>query len=373
MFHKTRQKFTVLFAALAATCLLVVPGCGDDSSSDTTEALSTTTVALATTTTVTPTTTVAPEPVEKPLIVVTTNILGDVVGKAVGDLFDVETIMPPGADPHVFQASAKQVDRMMKADLLVVNGANFEEGLLDVIKGAESDGVKVFEAIDSVDPLEDNDKEEGHDDHDEEGHDDHDEEGHDDHDEEGHDDHDGHEGHGHGAYDPHFWFDPNRVAYAAEFIESKLVEFDSSNAANYEAAGDAYTKELSGLTGQVSQLIGSIPSQNRKLITTHESLGYLEAKFGLEVLSTIIPDLDSSNEITPSQLVGVIDVIEDNNVKVIFIEAEAPSVYAETIVAETGIKAVEGLWVETLKPGQTYPEFLIAAVELIVENLSNTD
>ena len=205
-------------------------------------------------------------------------------------------------------------------------------------------------------------KEGGHDDHDEEGHDDHDEEG-----------HDGHEGHGHGAYDPHFWFDPNRVVYAAEFIESKLVEFDSSNAANYEAAGDAYTNELSGLTGQVSQLIASIPSQNRKLITTHESLGYLEAKFGLEVLSTIIPDLDSSNEITPSQLVGVIDVIEDNNVKVIFIEAEAPSVYAETIVAETGIKAVEGLWVETLKPGQTYPEFLIAAVELIVENLSNTD
>ena len=80
--------------------------------------------------------------------------------------------------------------------------------------------------------------EEGHDDHDEEGHDDHDEEGHDDHDEEGHDDHSGHEGHGHGAYDPHFWFDPNRVAYAAEFIESKLIERDPSNTASYQAAGD---------------------------------------------------------------------------------------------------------------------------------------
>ena len=131
--------------------------------------------------------------------------------------------------------------------------------------------------------------------------------------------------------------------------------------------------ELKGLVSQVSELISSVPSQNRKLITTHESLGYLEAKFGLEVLSTIIPDLDSSNEISPSQLVGVIDVIEDNNVKVIFIEAEAPSIYSETIVAETGIKAVEGLWVETLRPGQNYPEFLITAVELIVENLSNTD
>ena len=47
--------------------------------------------------------------------------------------------------------------------------------------------------------------------------------------------------------------------------------------------------------------------------------------------------------------------------------------YAETIVAETGIKAVEGLWVETLKEGQSYPDFLISAVELIVENLRNTD
>ena len=177
----------------------------------------------------------------------------------------------------------------------------------------------------------------------------------------------------HGAYDPHFWFDPNRVAYAAEFIESKLVEFDPTNASDYEAAGSAYVTELKGLVSQVSELISSVPSQNRKLITTHESLGYLEAKFGLEVLSTIIPDLDSSNEISPAQLVGVIDVIEDNNVKVIFIEAEAPSVYAETIVAETGIKAVEGLWVETLRPGQTYPEFLMTAVELIVENLTNTD
>ena len=164
MLYKTQKKLTVLISALAATCLLIVPGCGSDGSSDSAEALSTT-MAMATTTVAPTTTTVAPTPVEKPLIVVTTNILGDVVTKAVGELFDVETIMPPGADPHVFQASAKQVDRMMKADLLVVNGANFEEGLLDVIKGAESDGIKVFEAMNSVDPLEDN-EEEGHDDHD---------------------------------------------------------------------------------------------------------------------------------------------------------------------------------------------------------------
>ena len=297
-------------------------------------------------------------------VVATTPMIGEFVSQVAGDNINLTVLMPPEADPHTYEPAPQDAGKIADADLVFYTGLMYEPApLIELLENSVCGSEALAEVGDSVFPIEF--KESGHDDHD-----DHGEKGHDDHDEEGHDDH---EGHGHGAYDPHFWFDPNRVAYAAEFIESKLIEFDPSNTADYEAAGDSYTAELNSLTGQVSQLIASIPSQNRKLITTHESLGYLEAKFGLEVLSTIIPNLDSSNEISPAQLVGVIDLIEDNNVKVIFIEAEAPSVYAETIVAETGIRAVEGLWVETLKPGQTYPEFLIAAVELIVENLSNTD
>ena len=110
------------------------------------------------------------------------------------------------------------------------------------------------------------------------------------------------------------------------------------------------------------------------LVIDSTSFSALGDTFGCSVYSLIPANFAiSANEISPSQLVDVIDVIEDNSVKVIFIEAEAPSVYAETIVAETGIKAVEGLWVETLKEGQSYSEFLFDAVELIVENLRNTD
>ena len=306
-------------------------------------------------------------------VVATTPMIGEFVSQVGGDNINLTVLMPPEANPHTYEPAPQDAGKIADADLVFYTGLMYEPApLIELLENSVCGLEALAEVGESVFPIEF--KEGGHDDHHgEKGHDDHDEEGHDDHDEEGHDDHDGHEGHGHGAYDPHFWFDPNRVAYAAEFIESKLVEFDPSNASDYEAAGKAYVTELKGLVSQVSELISSVPSQNRKLITTHESLGYLEAKFGLEVLSTIIPDLDSSNEISPAQLVGVIDVIEDNNVKVIFIEAEAPSVYAETIVAETGIKAVEGLWVETLRPGQTYPEFLMTAVELIVENLTNTD
>ena len=301
-------------------------------------------------------------------VVATTPMIGEFVSNVGGDNINLTVLMPPEANPHTYEPAPQDAGTIADADLVFYTGLMYEPApLIELLENSVCGSEALAEVGESVFPIEF--KEGGHDDH----HDDHGEKGHDDHDEEGHDDHSGHEGHGHGAYDPHFWFDPNRVAYAAEFIESKLIERDPSNTASYQAAGDAYGNVLNSLTGQVSQLIASIPSQNRKLITTHESLGYLEAKFGLEVLSTIIPDLDSSNEISPSQLVGVIDVIEDNNIKVIFIEAEAPSVYSETIVAETGIKAVEGLWVETLRPGQTYPEFLITAVELIVENLTNTD
>jgi zinc/manganese transport system substrate-binding protein len=310
-------------------------------------------------------------------VVATTPMIGEFVSQVGGDNINLTVLMPAEADPHNYDPSPQDAGKIADADLVFYTGLRYEpSALVKLLENSACSSEVLAEVGENVFPIEF--KEEGHDDHDEEGHDDHDEEGHDDHDEEGHDDHDeeghdDHEGHDHGAYDPHFWFDPNRVSYAAEYIESKLVEFDPSNASDYEAAGKAYVTELKGLVSQVSELISTIPSQNRKLITTHESLGYLEAKFGLEVLSTIIPSFDSANEISPSQLVGVIDVIEDNNVKVIFIEAEAPSVYADTIVSETGIKAVEGLWVETLKEGQSYPEFLFEAVELIVENLTNTD
>ena len=298
-------------------------------------------------------------------VVATTPMIGEFVSQVGGDNINLTVLMPAEADPHTYDPAPQDAGTIADADLVFYTGLKYEPAaLIKLLENSACSAEVLAEVGESVFPIEF--KEGGHDDH----HDDHDEEGHDDHDEEGHDEHAGHD---HGAYDPHFWFDPNRVAYAAEYIESKLVEFDPSNASEYEAAGKAYVTELKGLVGQVSELISTIPSQNRKLITTHESLGYLEAKFGLEVLSTIIPSLDSANEISPSQLVGVIDVIEDNNVKVIFIEAEAPSVYAETIVAETGIKAVEGLWVETLKEGQSYSEFLFDAVELIVENLRNTD
>ena len=301
-------------------------------------------------------TTVEETTVDKINVLATTPMLGDFLNEIGGANINLTILMPPEADPHTYDPSPQDAAKIAEADLVFYVGLKYEpSAVMKLIENTSNTESVLVEVGEYINPIEFS--EEGHDDHDdEEGHDDHD-------DEEGHDDHD------HGSEDPHFWFDPARVSMAVELMINKLTELDPSNEVAYKTSGDAYIKELNQLDTTISKLIETIPSENRKIITTHESLGYLEAKFGLEVLSTIIPSLSSANEISPAQLAGVLDVIEDNNVQVMFIEAEAPSVYGETIAQEADIKVVTGLWVETLKENQSYTTWLLENVQLIVDNL----
>ena len=283
-------------------------------------------------------------------VLVTTPMLGDFVNEIGGENINLTILMPAEVDPHTYDPSPQDASKIADADIVFYVGLKYEpSALIKLVENTSNEAAVLVEVGEEINPIEFS--EEGH-----KGHDDHDDE-------------DGHEGHGHGSEDPHFWFDPLRVAIAAELMINQLIELDPSNSEAYKTAGEAYISELNELDSTVSALIETVPSKNRKLITTHESLGYLEARYGVEVLTTIIPSLTSADEISPAQLVDVLDVIEDNDVKVIFIESEAPSVYAETISAEANIRTVTGLWVETLRENQSYSDWLTENVELIVENL----
>ena len=295
-------------------------------------------------------TTVEETTVDKINVLATTPMLGDFLNEIGGANINLTILMPPEADPHTYDPSPQDAAKIAEADLVFYVGLKYEpSAVMKLIENTSNTESVLVEVGEYINPIEFS--EEGHDDHD---------------DEEGHE---GHEGHDHGSEDPHFWVDPARVSMAVELMINKLTELDPSNEVAYKTSGDAYIKELNQLDTTISKLIETIPSENRKIITTHESLGYLEAKYGLEVLSTIIPSLSSANEISPAQLADVLDVIEDNNVQVMFIEAEAPSVYGETIAQEADIKVVTGLWVETLKENQSYTTWLLENVQLIVDNL----
>ena len=83
----------------------------------------------------------------------TTTILGDIVSNIVGTDAELVVLLPVGADPHDYRASAAQVALLHDADLVVSNGIQLEEGLIDVLEAAEADGVNLLEVGDLLDPL----------------------------------------------------------------------------------------------------------------------------------------------------------------------------------------------------------------------------
>ena len=247
-------------------------------------------------------------------VVVTTNILGDVVENLVGDELRVITIMPVGSDPHEFQASAQQVAQIGAADGLIVNGAGFEEGLLDVIESAEGDGVPVFEAIGAIETIAFDDG------------------SHDEHEADEHDDEDDHQG-----IDPHFFTDPARMARAADGIVAFLIaNVDGVDAAALETNAASYIAQLKSLDAEVETLLAAIPSDRRVLVTNHEVFGYFADRYGFDVAGTIIPSGSTADSADAQALAELAELIEHQGVPAIFADASSSGELASTLAEEVG-------------------------------------
>lgn len=284
-------------------------------------------------------------------ILATTPMLGEFVKQVASDNIDVQILMPHSANPHNFDPSPQDVKKLSEADLVFHVGIKYEStALIKLLENTVTSEQVLIEIGSKVNPIEFKD------DHDDEGkHDDHDDEGE----------------HDHGVFDPHFWFDPNRVALAIDEIKRELIKIDPENKSSYESSANNYLEELKALDKEITSLIQSIPSNNRNIVTTHESLGYLEDRYGIKILSTIIPSFTTEDGSTPKQLVSVIETIKDNQIKAIFIESESPTKAAEIIAEEANVNLVTGLWVEALKKNQSYIDFMKSNVSIIVENLKN--
>jgi zinc/manganese transport system substrate-binding protein len=257
---------------------------------------------------------------DRPHVVVTTNVLGDVVSDLVGDEADVEVIMPPGTAPHEFEASPRQVASMRDADVLVTNGAGFEEGLTDTIEAAEQDGVPTFAAIDAVDTLQLD---------------------------------------GDGGADPHFFTDPARMATAAQAIADFLVdEVPALDTPTFANQVRATVDELHAVDGEVERTLSAVPADRRTLVTNHEVFGYFADRYGFEVVGAVIPAGTTQAEPSAAQLDELAHTIEDHHVPAIFVETSSPTRLADVLADEVGDVDVVELFSESLgdegSGGETY-------------------
>ena len=268
-------------------------------------------------------------------ILATTPMVADWVNQVSGTRISVGSIVPYVVNPHSYQPGAKDVAEISETQHIFAVGLNYEEAWLTKLLDSHKE-IQVVNLGDYISPIEFT----GHDDD-----------------------------HGHGAYDPHFWFDPLRVSQAIGTISDYLSNIDPEGASYYKSRAEDYQSVLITLDKSVSERLGTIPNANRKLITEHESLGYLGDRYDLQLFRALIPSLSTESGATPKDLVAVIDLIKEHDIKVIFLENESSEKLSDSVAEETGIRVATGLSVETLTDGQTYVDFVNTNIQIIVLNL----
>lgn len=320
-------------------------------------------------------------------IVVTTSILGDVVAQLVGEDGAVRVLMDAGIDPHGYQASAADAAAMREADLVVANGLQLEEGLISALDAARDEGVRVIELAPALDPIpfegeHDHAHEDDHDHGDDHAHeDDHAHDHDDDHD---HDEHDhgdaekdaSHDEHDHGEEDPHFWFDPLRMADAVDLLATALADVRPD--VDWTARATAQRVELEALDAEVSALLATIPAERRRLVTNHDSLGYLADRYDLEIVGTVVPGASTSVESNPQAFARLVDLLVAEDIDVIFAETTDTTTLADALASEvigrsdldvTVVQLYTGTLGEPGSGAETYVGMLRTTATLITDAL----
>ncbi len=250
---------------------------------------------------------------DRPLVVVSTNILGDVVEELVGDEAEVVTLMKPDADPHSFEISAKEAARLRDADLIVSNGLGLEEGLQQHLDAAEHEGVEGFVAGDVIDVL------------------------------------DYSEGDAAGMPDSHFWTDPARMIDVVDELGPRLAGLADIDADTVTKQTGAYRAELETLDDEMSDAFGAIPAERRALVTNHHVFGYLADRFDFDVVGAVIPGGTTLAAPSASDLADLVSAVEETGVPTIFAEASSPDRLVQALASEADVEvAVVELYTESL-------------------------
>ena len=264
-----------------------------------------------------------PQTTARPNIVVTYSVLGSVVSDLVGDSATVTVLIPDGQDPHEFQPSARDIETINNASIVISNGLKFEEGLLEVLATAEANDVPQFRVGDSITQRTIQVERV--------------------------------------VADPHMWLSPINFIQALPSLTSAI-----NTATGLSLDPTTESEQLKQLDNDVSELMSTINSC--VMVSGHDELGYFADHYGCTVVGAIIPGLSTTSEGTAKQLAVLKDLAVANNVKAIFTGLGTPQNVADQLANELNIKAVT-LSTHYLHDAANYREFMLNLANQIVEAL----
>ena len=340
-------------------------------------------------------------------VVASFSILGDWVQQVGGDAVNTTVLVGAGADAHVYAPTPADARALSKADLLVVNGLDFEGWLPRLVEAANFEGQTLIATTgitpmafdehdehDDEDHHDEHDDEDHHDEHDDEDHHDehgdedhhdehgdedhHDEHGDDDHhdehgDEDHHDEHgdEDHHGHNHGAYDPHAWQSLELAQVYVANIADALSAADPENASVYAANAASYTEQLSQWHATLSAQFAALDVDHRTVVTSHDAFGYFEDAYGVEFLAP--QGLSTESEASAQDVANIIRQIRSQGIQAVFVENISDPRLIRQIANETGAQVGGTLYSDSLSrengPAATYLDMVRYNAEQILAAL----
>jgi zinc/manganese transport system substrate-binding protein len=273
-------------------------------------------------------------------VAVTTGIWADVTEQIAGEDADVEQIIPDGTSPHEFQLSARDRAEIEDSVLLVYNGADLEAGIpIDKIEVARFPLTEHAGELKRFRPA-------------------------------GSQDHPTSEEEEAGGFDPHLWMDPSRVAEAVPALADTLADADPAHASGYRMRARSYVAELRALDDEIRSALAAIPPANRKLVTSHDALGYFADHYGFDVIATPFPASGPEAEPGAKTIAEVEDAIRRSGVQAVFAqETDNPEVL-EGIASRTGVRIETALPVEAPGEAGSYVGMLRRDAQIIAAGLS---
>lgn len=274
-------------------------------------------------------------------VVTTTTLIGDLTKQIGGEYVNVQELMGPGVDPHLYKASAGDVTLMQKANMVIYNGLHLEGKMGDIfenIKGREkliiavSDNIDESNFIDFITVP--------------------------------------------GSYDPHIWFDVRLWEEAAKEVARGLKELDEEHSKEYDANLEKYLGELEELETYIKERVEELPESDRILITAHDAFSYFGKAYGFKVMG--LQGISTDSEAGTSDVRELANYIVENKIKAMFVESSVPrksiealqeAVHAQGFEVEIGGELYSDSTGDAGSDAETYIGTFKANIDTIVNAL----
>ena len=277
-------------------------------------------------------------------VVTTVSPITSIVENIGGTRIHLEGIVPEGVNSHTFEPAPSVARLLSDADLIVLNGLFLEEPSLAMARANKKDDAVILSLGDMAVAREEWVFDFSFPESD-------------------------------GRPNPHLWTSPVLALKYAELVRDQLVAMDPSNAGYFNDNFDAFKERIDELDRRIASAIETVPAENRRLLTYHDSFPFFGSRYGLEIIGAVQPS--DFREPSAREVARLIDQVRDTQVPAIFGSEVFPSPIMEQIAKEGGAEFIDQLSDDDLPgepgdPRHTYLGLMLTNVEIMVSALGGS-